>query len=490
MDLSGDDSQRGGASRRQPDDVAARLRNPRRLAYGTLAVLACPAVALGHDQGLASAAAVYLLVSPLLWHARASPTPSGWVERRLRGHRPHERAAVGISGSEACLTGACVLALLPLPLAVVAVLAVGVVRVAVAGGLQFARFFTALALGLLAALGARLGLSGGGLSGGGLSGGGFEAVRAGATNPDVLAVLPAFAIAWLAGVAGAIAWLGHDARRALGIALARGHNSQRAVARLATRFGRYLPAGVRRALQEAEGIAAGELDVDLLLDVAAVRRTPARRWLTICFADVVGFTRLTERLEPEEIGTVLEVYQRVMAQVATDHGGTVDKFTGDGILVLFGDLETGDRNADAAACVAMAQAMRAALPGLRDTFRHNGLLGNMEMRWGIASGTCTVGDFGSAERLHYTAIGRTVNLASRLENAAAAGEILLSERTRRLVDGRVACVPAGALLLPGIDWPVNVCRVLDSEIALVGPLALRQVAGFATQAAAARWPAR
>jgi class 3 adenylate cyclase len=430
----------GGRGRR--DDVATRLRNPRRVAYGALAVLLVPAVALGHGLLAASAAAAYLLLSPLLWHARASVAPAGWMARRVRGPRAHVEAASGISATEGLVTSAWALATLPLALALAAAAALVLARVAVTGGFALVRFCGLLLLGAgVGAVGRQW-----------LEAAGQADVS---WSPTVLAC----ALAWLAGVAAAIAWLGQQTRSALGIAVAEGQRHQRSFARLATRLGRYLAPGVRRALQDAEGIAAGDLDVDLLLDVSDARRSPSRRWLTVCFADVVGFTRLTERLEPEELAAVLDDIQREMARIAVAHGGTVDKFMGDGLLVLFGDDASRPRTVDATSCVTMALAMRAALPALNVTLRRAGLPADMQMRWGVASGTCTVGDFGSDDRLHYTALGRTVNLASRLETAAAPGDILISDRTRRLVEGHVQCIPVAPLRLPGIDWPVEAFRV-------------------------------
>ena len=438
-DVAGAGAGRQGAV----DDMAARLRGPRRFAYGSLALLGLPAVALGHDVAAASAAAVYLLLSPLFWHARAAAAPAGWLSRRVRGARPHVQAAAGISAAEGLVTCAWVVATLPVALAVAATVALLLARIAVTGGFALARFCGLLVLAVGLGIGGRVGLDVGGAPGLGAS-----------------PVMLAGALAWLAGVAAAISWLGQETRSALGVAVAEGQRHQRAFARLATRLGRYLAPGVLRALQDAEGIAAGDLDVDLLLDVSDARRTPSRRWLTVCFADVVGFTRLTERLEPEELAAVLDDIQREMAHIAVAHGGTVDKFMGDGLLVLFGDDASRPRAADATACVAMALAMRAALPALNVTLRRAGLPADMQIRWGIASGTCTVGDFGSDDRLHYTALGRTVNLASRLETAAAPGDILMSDRTRKLVDSHVQCIPEGPLRLPGIDWPVDAFRVV------------------------------
>lgn len=438
-------------------DLPARVRLPRRLAYGGLALLGGVAVALGHSQWLASVAAVYLVVSPLGWQSRrwASEPARRERRRRCRGARVPGTVDV-VTALEVAVSGAVLTATLPAVLAGTGIFGILLVRVAVQGGEGVWRFIAAAGAGVLAGTVALTALDG--------AAGSSVAVGRLAWSPPLLAG----ALLWLGGVAMALAWLGHEARRSFGIALARGNNSRRAMARLASRLGRYLAPGVRQALLDDEGIAAGDLDVDLLLDVAAVRRTPGRRWLTVCFADVVGFTQLTERLEPEEIATVLDLYQREMTAIAHHHGGTVDKFMGDGVMVLFGDGQGGSRETDARGCVHMALAMRDALPALNAACRRAGLPADVQLRWGIASGACTVGDFGSDERLHYTALGRTVNLASRLESAAAPGEILLSERTARLVGDDVDCASAGPVDVTGIAWPVHVFRALGSRSTAAG----------------------
>jgi len=148
-----------------------------------------------------------------------------------------------------------------------------------------------------------------------------------------------------------------------------------------------------------------------------------------------------------------------MATLAIEFGGTLDKFIGDGVLIFFGDPESKGVAEDAMACVRMAQAMHAAVVDLNAAMERQGIEAPIQVRIGIATGYCTVGNFGSENRMDYTILGKTVNLASRLETAAAPGTINVSRETWLLVRDEFACEELEPVSAKGFDQPVPVLRV-------------------------------
>ena len=161
--------------------------------------------------------------------------------------------------------------------------------------------------------------------------------------------------------------------------------------------------------QVYQSIFSGKLDVKI-----QTQRKP----LTVFFSDLEGFTELTERLEPEVLTEILTQYLTEMAKIAIKWGGTIDKFIGDALLVFFGDPNSNGNKEDAVACVSMAIEMLERLKFLRKFWRDKGISKPLNARIGIHTGVCTVGNFGSEDRLDYTIIGNGVNLASRIETNA------------------------------------------------------------------------
>jgi class 3 adenylate cyclase len=193
-----------------------------------------------------------------------------------------------------------------------------------------------------------------------------------------------------------------------------------------------------------------------------VKVASSRKKLTIFFSDIAGFTETADRLESEELSQLLNHYLTEMSQIALDHGATIDKYVGDAILVFFGDPETKGVKEDALACVNMAIAMRKKMHGLQDVWRSSGIEKPLQVRMGIHTGYCTVGNFGSEDRMDYTIIGGSVNTASRLESLAAPGSILVSYETFALVRDRIHCEEHGEIDVKGIAYPVATYRALDS----------------------------
>jgi adenylate cyclase len=187
-----------------------------------------------------------------------------------------------------------------------------------------------------------------------------------------------------------------------------------------------------------------------------------RKKLTIFFSDIVDFTATADQLESEELTALLNQYLTEMSNIALANGATIDKFIGDAILAFTGDPESKGVAEDALACVHMAIAMQQRMRGLRTEWQAKGLDQAFELRIGINTGYCTVGNFGSEDRMDYTVIGNEVNLASRLESHADVGGIMLSHETWALVRDEIGAEPAGEVALKGIPQPVKAYRVTDS----------------------------
>jgi len=156
-----------------------------------------------------------------------------------------------------------------------------------------------------------------------------------------------------------------------------------------------------------------------------------RKQVTVLFADVAGFTSLSEELDPEEVRDLMEPCLDIMTDVVNSYEGTVAQFTGDGIMALFG-APVAFEDAPVRA-VRAAIEMRERLSAYADELLGKGI--SFEVRIGLNTGLVVVGSMGSDQAVEYTAIGDTVNLASRMESAAMPGAVLVSESTYRLVQG-------------------------------------------------------
>jgi class 3 adenylate cyclase len=184
-----------------------------------------------------------------------------------------------------------------------------------------------------------------------------------------------------------------------------------------------------------------------------------RKKLTIFFSDIQNFTATTERLQPEQITQLLNEYFTEMSAIALAHGGTIDKFIGDAMLIFFGDPETKGERLDAQACLRMAWDMQRRLVELNAKWRSEGIEHPFKTRMGINSGYCNVGNFGSVDRMDYTIIGAEANLAARLQSIAEPGRIVISYETFALVSDVVAAHPLPAITMKGIKGDVVVERM-------------------------------
>ena len=224
-------------------------------------------------------------------------------------------------------------------------------------------------------------------------------------------------------------------------------DKSRALEQLSNQLAKYL------SPQVYESIFTGKQEVKI---------ASRRKELTVFFSDIAGFTETTDRLESEELTSLLNQYLREMSAIALEYGATIDKFIGDAIMLFFGDPETRGVKEDALACIEMAIAMRKRMLELQHVWRASGLEKPLQCRIGINTGYCTVGNFGSEVRMDYTIIGGGVNLASRLEAAATPGEILISFETYANVRDRIHCEERGHISVKGIAYPVATYQVVDA----------------------------
>lgn len=221
---------------------------------------------------------------------------------------------------------------------------------------------------------------------------------------------------------------------------------QEKAAQLSRKLAKYLPPQVWGS------IFSGQRDAKL---------ETQRKKLTVFFSDLKGFTEISEELQPEALTDVLNKYFNEMAQIAIKHGGTIDKFIGDAILIFFGDTASKDPKDDAIACVSMAIEMRRHVKFMQSKMSEYGVSKELLVRMGVNTGYCTVGNFGSESRMDYTIIGKEVNLASRLESCSQPGEILLSETTYLLVRDTIMCREKGEISVKGFNKPVKIFEVVD-----------------------------
>jgi adenylate cyclase len=197
----------------------------------------------------------------------------------------------------------------------------------------------------------------------------------------------------------------------------------------------------------------------LFQDGKVVATSAQRKKLTILFADVVSFSEIAESLEAEDLTRLLNEFLNEMAETALKHGATIDKYIGDAIMLFFGDPKSEGVKEDATRCVLMALEMLEVARRLDVKWRGAGLAFPLRLRIGVNTGYCTVGDFGSQQRMDYTVIGHQVNLAARIETAAAPDSILLSHETWSLVREQIIAEEQAPIQVKGIHAPVQTYKV-------------------------------
>ncbi|GBC61030.1 adenylate/guanylate cyclase domain-containing pr otein [Desulfonema ishimotonii] len=226
-------------------------------------------------------------------------------------------------------------------------------------------------------------------------------------------------------------------------------NQQRKLNRILDRLGRYVSYQlVKKITHESKE----EIEV-----------RARRKKLTVFFSDLKDFSYTSSHMEGEELSEFLNSYLEAMTRIVIKWGGTLDKYMGDAIMVFFGDPDFTSDKDHALRCVRMAIEMREKMKGMREKWYNMGYQEPLHCRIGIASGYCTVGNFGSSERMDYTIIGAPVNLAARLESAADVDEIFISHETWGYVRDQVRCDPPASLRLKGFHHPILAHKVLSAR---------------------------
>jgi DNA-binding response OmpR family regulator len=185
-----------------------------------------------------------------------------------------------------------------------------------------------------------------------------------------------------------------------------------------------------------------------------------RREITVVFLDLRGFTAFAETGEPEIVMQALAEYHQAMGKIVVAHQGTLERFTGDGMMIFFNDPVPVARPTLRAATMAIE--MRNAANALHQQWKNRGF--QLALGIGIAEGFATVGAIGFEERIDYAAIGTVTNLAARLCAQADSGEILISQRAYGRIQTEFTSDPMGDIHLRGFAKPITIRRLLNQTI--------------------------
>jgi class 3 adenylate cyclase len=200
---------------------------------------------------------------------------------------------------------------------------------------------------------------------------------------------------------------------------------------------------------------------DLIVSQGAEKQLEShRREITALFCDLRGFTRFSESSDPEDVMALLREYHEVIGRIIYKHGGTLERFAGDGVMVIFNDPVPMPNPALAA--VQMALEMREAIGALAEQWKRLGH--DLGFGMGIALGYATLGTIGFEGRFDYAAIGTVSNVASRLCDEAKPGQILIAPRVLLAVENAVTVEPVGELTLKGIRRPMLAHNIVGAAM--------------------------
>ena len=185
-----------------------------------------------------------------------------------------------------------------------------------------------------------------------------------------------------------------------------------------------------------------------------------RKLVTVLFADVANFTSLSEKLDPEEIREIMDGCFRILMDEIHKHEGTINQFTGDGVMALFGAPLAHEDHAQRACHAALS--IQNSLSRYSQRLKEDRSV-DFRMRIGLNSGLVVVGSIGDDLRMDYTAIGDTINLGARAQQAATPGEVWMSQDTRNLVQGFFQEELVGEIELKGKTQPQKLFRVLSEH---------------------------
>ncbi len=191
---------------------------------------------------------------------------------------------------------------------------------------------------------------------------------------------------------------------------------------------------------------------------AALERHERRR-LTLFFSDIQGFSNTADAIEPEDLSSLLNDYLSEMTAIAQRFDATIDKFVGDAIMIFFGAPQSTTDRDQALRAVNMGIEMQKSMHVLRQKWAAAGIVHPFHIRIGINTGQASVGAFGSNQRLEYTAIGRQVNLAARIQAHCIPDHILISHATWALVHDQIVCLPKGQVTFQGTHEPIGIFEV-------------------------------
>ena len=180
-----------------------------------------------------------------------------------------------------------------------------------------------------------------------------------------------------------------------------------------------------------------------------------RRLVTVMFADISGFTAMSEKMDPEEVTEVMKDCFSMMGECIEEHGGTIDKFMGDCVMVLFGAPKAQEDAPHRALNTALEIRKR-----LKTFNEEKRLTTPLNIHIGINTGPVIAGMMGSDKRQDFTVMGDTVNLASRMESSAKTGEILVAENTFKLTEGYFDFEDVGTIKVKGKDQPIQSYRLI------------------------------
>ncbi len=199
-----------------------------------------------------------------------------------------------------------------------------------------------------------------------------------------------------------------------------------------------------------------EVVAEILANPKEIELGGIRKDVSVMFIDIRGFTPLSEKMEPEEVIKILNKYLELCTKMVYKHEGTLDKFMGDGVMSIFGAPIAQADHADRAVRTALEIKNKYELLA-KDIQKEYGF--SVDLGIGINSGSAVIGNIGSRDRLDYTAIGDTVNLAARLEANAKPGQILISGETFARINGRFRCTELEPILVKGKKDLVEVFEV-------------------------------
>ncbi len=258
-----------------------------------------------------------------------------------------------------------------------------------------------------------------------------------------------------------------DRVKALGLGaddyLTKPFNPRELIARINTRLRAKQEADHLRAAQQQirrtfERFVAPEVVEQLLADPSQVALGGQLQEVTILFADLQGFSTLSERLPPEVVIKLLNHYLELIVETIKQHGGTIDKYLGDGVMALFNTpLPQADHALRAVTAAVrthqqLAEFHRAFEPGAQ-----------LNINFGIHTGRAVVGNVGTPELMNFTAVGDTVNTAARLQGLSHGNQVLISQATYDQVKDRVVVRDLGPHQVKGREEPVVIYEVLESR---------------------------